>query len=68
MRRRTAVFLGVVLAAALGAGAQDRIAPLRVHAGEPAPDFALPAAGGGQLRLASLRGHAVLLDFYRGYW
>jgi len=31
--------------------------------GEPAPDFELPRAGGGTLRLADLRGRPVLLHF-----
>ena len=30
---------------------------------EPAPDFELPQAGGGVLRLSSLRGRPVLLHF-----
>lgn len=48
--------------------AQDRIAPLKVHVGEVAPDFALPDASGHLVRLSSFRGQDVLLDFYRGYW
>lgn len=32
--------------------------------GEPAPDFALPSAGGGQIALADLRGRKVVLYFY----
>lgn len=31
--------------------------------GQPAPDFALPQVGGGQLRLSDLRGRPVLLHF-----
>jgi peroxiredoxin len=31
--------------------------------GQSAPDFTLPCVGGGQIRLSSLRGRAVLLDF-----
>jgi peroxiredoxin len=36
--------------------------------GTPAPDFTLPTAGGGELRLASLRGGWVVLFFLRGTW
>jgi len=32
--------------------------------GDTAPDFDLPAAGGGRIRLADLRGRAVVLYFY----
>jgi peroxiredoxin len=32
--------------------------------GDTAPDFDLPAAGGGRVRLADLRGKAVVLYFY----
>ena len=42
--------------------------PLHVHVGEKAPDFALPSASGGSVRLSQFAGHNVLLDFYEGYW
>lgn len=32
--------------------------------GDLAPDFALPAAGGGEIRLTAYRGRAVVLYFY----
>lgn len=32
--------------------------------GAPAPDFDLPASGGGRIALAALRGHKVVLYFY----
>ncbi|HZZ61046.1 MAG TPA: peroxiredoxin [Roseiarcus sp.] len=32
--------------------------------GDPAPDFALPADGGGHARLADYKGRAVILYFY----
>lgn len=32
--------------------------------GEPAPDFALPTAGGGKTRLADLKGKPVVVYFY----
>ena len=37
-------------------------------AGKPAPDFTLRNQNGVPIHLASLRGHPVLLVFYRGYW
>jgi peroxiredoxin len=39
-----------------------------VQVGEKAPDFTLPAAGGGEVKLSSLEGHNVLLDFFEGFW
>jgi peroxiredoxin Q/BCP len=33
-------------------------------AGDPAPDFDLPATGGGRVSLRSLRGRPVVLFFY----
>jgi peroxiredoxin Q/BCP len=35
-----------------------------LKAGDPAPDFALPADDGGQLELSQLRGRRVLLWFF----
>lgn len=32
--------------------------------GKPAPDFDLPASGGGRISLAALKGHNVVLYFY----
>ncbi len=40
----------------------------RVLVGSLAPDFELPSAAGGTLKLSSLRGNFVVLVFYRGYW
>lgn len=64
-------WLVLVLTGFLGflpAPSQDRVAPLKIQVGQAAPDFTLPAADGSEVRLSSLRGHNVLLDFYRGYW
>lgn len=37
--------------------------------GAEAPDFELPAAGGGTVRLSSFRGRSpVVLIFFRGAW
>jgi len=40
----------------------------RVVPGSMAPDFELPSATGGSLKLSSLRGKTVILVFYRGHW
>lgn len=42
--------------------------PLNVHVGDKAPDFALPSASGGVVKLSQFAGHNVLLNFYEGYW
>jgi peroxiredoxin Q/BCP len=36
--------------------------------GQPAPDFALPATGGGQTKLADFRGRDLVLVFYCFDW
>jgi len=41
---------------------------LRIKVGQQAPDFTIPGGNGDPVRLSSLRGHGVLLYFYRGYW
>jgi len=37
---------------------------LAVEVGDKAPDFELPSTRGGKLKLSSLRGKNVLLNFY----
>ncbi|MER2266616.1 peroxiredoxin [Methylobacterium oxalidis] len=37
---------------------------MALETGDPAPDFALPGAGGETIRLADLKGHKVVLYFY----
>ena len=32
--------------------------------GDPAPDFDLPASGGGRVALSALKGHKIVLYFY----
>jgi peroxiredoxin Q/BCP len=36
----------------------------RLEAGDPAPDFSLPTADGGQVTLSDLRGQSVVVYFY----
>jgi cytochrome oxidase Cu insertion factor (SCO1/SenC/PrrC family) len=62
--------LALLLLAAVGS-AQTPLPPSdlnRVVAGTMAPDFELPSAEGGKLKLSSLRGKNVVLVFYRGHW
>jgi hypothetical protein len=66
-----AVILVAAAIALSAAGARLRAASqpvLRVHVGERAPNFTLPAANGGTMSLSSFAGRNVLLDFYEGYW
>ncbi len=37
---------------------------LAVNVGDKAPDFELPSTRGGKLKLSSLRGRNVLINFY----
>jgi cytochrome oxidase Cu insertion factor (SCO1/SenC/PrrC family) len=62
--------LALLLLATAG-WAQPPLSPTdlnRVVLGSVAPDFELPSAEGGKLKLSSLRGKNVVLVFYRGYW
>ena len=62
---------GALLLLASLASPQAALSPTdvdRVSVGMVAPDFELPSAAGGTLKLSSLRGKTVVLVFYRGYW
>lgn len=61
MPRRTAV--GRILLATLTLAAPP-LAAQRVRVGLPAPDFSLPTMSGQSVRLAELRGHPVVLNFW----
>lgn len=61
------VAMGFVAIVAMAAKAPPYL-PLNVHAGEKAPDFALPSASGDTVKLSQFAGRNVLLDFYEGYW
>lgn len=64
---RRFLILMLLLGSAL---AQQRLPAPQIAsaAGKPAPDFTLRNQRGVPVHLASLRGHPVLLVFYRGYW
>ncbi len=49
--------------AAVAADARRTLAGSGIRPGDIAPDFDLPQAGGGTLRLSDLRGGPVLLHF-----
>ncbi len=42
--------------------------PKELAVGTAAPEFTLPDEAGNPVTLASLRGHATVLVFYRGVW
>jgi hypothetical protein len=42
--------------------------PKELAVGTAAPEFTLPDEAGNPIALASLRGHATVLVFYRGVW
>jgi len=55
--RLTRVFAAIVLTSALGTSAG-------VATPQAAPDFALPARNGGDVRLSELRGQVVMINFW----
>ena len=71
--RRVQVFVVLLFCIAVLASTSAEAKPimpshLKVTVGQAAPDFAIPAGNGNTVRLSGLRGHNVLLYFYRGYW
>lgn len=53
------------IAALLAGACLTLTAPLSaLEVGDKAPDFELPSTKGGKLRLSSLRGKNVLINFY----
>ena len=54
----------LLLALALGALACGPREAAPIEAGRPAPDFALPRVGGGEISLRELRGKVVLVNFW----
>jgi peroxiredoxin len=52
------------LAVALGLVVAREPVPPPLEEGRPAPDFALPRLGGGEVALSALRGKAVLVNFW----
>lgn len=63
MRQANKVFLALLLLGLFSlAGAHFAAA---VEVGEKAPDFELDSTKGGKLKLSSLRGKNVLINFYR---
>lgn len=55
--------LGLVLAIAFLVAGSGLVSALEV--GDKAPDFELDSTQGGKLKLSSLRGKNVLINFYR---
>jgi cytochrome oxidase Cu insertion factor (SCO1/SenC/PrrC family) len=78
MRARD-VFLALCLSAAAAGASAQRLGPAdgaslppidaaRIKPGVPAPDFTLEDGQGRPITLSALRGHVVILTFYRGHW
>jgi peroxiredoxin len=63
MKRPTYRLLALVFATSFLAA--TAISAAAVEVGEKAPDFELDSTKGGKLKLSSLRGQNVLINFYR---
>lgn len=67
--RRLLLLLALLVSTAAWAQNQPLPKPQTASAeGKEAPDFSLPDQEGREVKLSSLRGHRVVLIFYRGYW
>src|SRR5258708_7027684 len=60
------LFVGCVRAPVTGETTSGPVADFRI--GAVAPDFELPSLGGGSIRLSSLRGRAVVLNFWASWY
>ncbi len=69
--KQVCILLLSMLLAAVPALGQNQPLPKPQTAsaeGKTAPDFSLPDQEGRNIQLSSVRGHRVVLIFYRGYW
>jgi hypothetical protein len=62
MEKRKRLFLSLLIAASFVLGSTRFAAALGV--GDKAPDFELESSKGGKLKLSSLKGKNVLINFY----
>jgi hypothetical protein len=62
MKPRKNTLAGLVVALSLTLGLADLASALEV--GQKAPDFELDSSQGGKLKLSSLKGKNVLINFY----
>ena len=67
MTNRRREFARLAGAALLAAGLGVSACALAVGAGDPAPSFALPTAGGETIALEKLRGRVVYVDFWASW-
>ena len=62
MQTRKTHLIAFLLIIALGLGRGDQAVAIGI--GDTAPDFELESTKGGKLKLSSLKGKTVLLNFY----
>jgi cytochrome oxidase Cu insertion factor (SCO1/SenC/PrrC family) len=61
------LFCGVLYTGLLNLAGQSQQVPA-VAVGAPLPDFTAPDENGAPFAIADLRGHPVLIKFFRGHW